>query len=834
MTVVSRSRWALVLWASLWLAGASLAGAQESPPPVEPAAPEEPEAISMANFAIQANAAEDRLTSIENALSATEVLDDVNEALTEIQEKGSALQDELGSLATRRMMSSEINSLQTELSLQEARTTRQISKLSARTEELDELLEQNEIDIGVWTQAVKDSRYPTVPREVRERSIAILKRLRSARDGIERKQSELLSVQSRALDVLDAIDDGQQTVTTAQRVQAQSVFERQDSPLWRRAAATTEGAEGEEAERAGYDIRLSWPEVGEYVRQTGGTPLFHLAFVLALAWLFVRTRAVLAARLEKRHQKGRIPWEDRAIEAMRHPWAAALLVGVALIRVFYPDRAVDMIILTWVVSLPLWFVVFKEMVPPAFRKVLVGLGLLGTLHIVITLVSGHVIIERLFLLLELALATAGAGSAVRYLRLADLPRNVRQSVWFTATGLWSRVAAVTAAAGVIATVLGYTYFAQETAMVVTIGSIAATAWIALARIAEALVTTGIHVGRLDGLRMIRANRDITSKWLSRGLRLAAIVLFFVGLADQTTIWRPFGQKVADWLSADLGIGFVETGVSWLDLIAFFFILWGSWLLARFVAFVLQEEVLLRLHMQPGVPYAVKTFTRYVIIVIGFVAAMAVLGIPLDKVTIMLSALGVGIGFGLQGLVNNVVSGFVLLTERPVRVRDKVEIEGVLGNVSSIGIRASTIRTFDGAEVIVPNGDLISKQVVNYTLSARQQRVTIPVGVAYGTDPSEVLKILRKVAAEDKGVFEDPAPLALFRGFGDSSLDFELRIFMDPSDVLDVPSAVLVAIDTALREAGIEIPFPQRDLHLRGLPEGMSFADADADADAAKR
>jgi small-conductance mechanosensitive channel len=109
-------------------------------------------------------------------------------------------------------------------------------------------------------------------------------------------------------------------------------------------------------------------------------------------------------------------------------------------------------------------------------------------------------------------------------------------------------------------------------------------------------------------------------------------------------------------------------------------------------------------------------------------------------------------------------------------------------------------------------------------------VTIPVGVAYGTDPNQVLDILRKVAAADEKVFKDPAPLALFRGFGESSLDFELRIFMDPADVLDVPSAVTVAINAALKEAEIEIPFPQRDLHLRGVPEGFVFAGTDTDTE----
>jgi len=330
--------------------------------------------------------------------------------------------------------------------------------------------------------------------------------------------------------------------------------------------------------------------------------------------------------------------------------------------------------------------------------------------------------------------------------------------------------------------------------------------------------------------MIRANRDVTAKSFGRVIRLLAFVLFIWAVTDMTSAWRPIGRMVAGGISTDLGLGLAETGVSFGDFFAFFIALWVSWVIARLVSFVLQEELLPRLHMKEGVPFALTTFTRYAIIVIGFVAALSVLGVSFDRVTIVLSALGVGIGFGLQGLVNNVVSGFVLLTERPIRLRDKVEIDDVLGNVSNIGIRASTIRTFDGAEVIVPNGDLISGRVVNWTLSARRQRVTIPVGVAYGTDPNQVLGILRRLAAENEKVFKAPAPLALFRGFGESSLDFELRIFMDPSDVLDVPSAVTVAINEALKEAGIEIPFPQRDLHLRGVPGGFAFTDAGAGTD----
>jgi small-conductance mechanosensitive channel len=148
------------------------------------------------------------------------------------------------------------------------------------------------------------------------------------------------------------------------------------------------------------------------------------------------------------------------------------------------------------------------------------------------------------------------------------------------------------------------------------------------------------------------------------------------------------------------------------------------------------------------------------------------------------------------------------------------MDGTLGKVSNIGIRSSTIRTFDGAEVVAPNDDLIGARVVNWTLSDNERRVTMPVGVAYGTNPEEVLAVLRRLAAEHPRILNSPEPIALFRGFGESALDFELRYFVYSPDILQVPSEICVAVDKAFAEAGIEIAFPQRDLHLRSVAEGV--------------
>jgi small-conductance mechanosensitive channel len=163
-----------------------------------------------------------------------------------------------------------------------------------------------------------------------------------------------------------------------------------------------------------------------------------------------------------------------------------------------------------------------------------------------------------------------------------------------------------------------------------------------------------------------------------------------------------------------------------------------------------------------------------------------------------------------------VSGLVLLFERPIQAGDVVEVENLVGEVKRIGIRSSTVRTFEGAEVIVPNSNLVSDRVVNWTLSDPYRRIEISVGVAYGTDPQRVITLLLEVAGAHPDVRSDPVPTALFLGFGDSSLDFSLRCRTATETFRLVSSSIFVEIHAALRDSGIEVPFPQRDLHLRSV------------------
>ena len=247
------------------------------------------------------------------------------------------------------------------------------------------------------------------------------------------------------------------------------------------------------------------------------------------------------------------------------------------------------------------------------------------------------------------------------------------------------------------------------------------------------------------------------------------------------------------------------------------ILYGSFLASWAVQKIIMDEVLARRQVEKGVRVSIARLVHYVFIFIGFLLALLVLGFKFSELTIILSAFGIGIGFGLQNIVNNLVSGLILLFERPVRVGDFIELEGQWAEIKKIGLRATAAQTLDQADVIIPNSDLISTQVVNWTLSNRRVRLIVPVGVAYDSDVSLVMQTLIASAEGNSKIATAPSPQVLFLNFGASSLDFELRVWvLDADNRLAVSSELHQEIDRRFREAKIEISFPQQDLHLRSV------------------
>jgi potassium efflux system protein len=295
----------------------------------------------------------------------------------------------------------------------------------------------------------------------------------------------------------------------------------------------------------------------------------------------------------------------------------------------------------------------------------------------------------------------------------------------------------------------------------------------------------------------------------------AAVLPALNMFDNIPVWVPSGAVVTT--AEDGSTVLPVEAVTIADIGKAAILIFLTVAISRNIPGVLEIMVLQRLPLSPGGRYTTRTLVRYAILILGIMLTFDAIGIGWSKVQWLAAAVSVGLGFGLQEIFANFVSGLIILTERPVRVGDTVTVGQVSGVVSRIQMRATTVTDWDRKELIIPNKEFVTGQIVNWTLSSAVLRIALDIGIAYGSDTETAKRLLLEVARDDPRVLDDPSPMAFFIGFGDNSLNFQLRIFIDDVDNFSsIRDGVNFEIDRRFREANIEISFPQRDLHIRSI------------------
>lgn len=672
--------------------------------------------------------------------------------------------------------------------------------LTQRAIALDERIQELRKIEETWAATEASAVDQGIPRALRETVRSTRADVAALTNDLRTWRGTILSLQGTLAELNATAADGQLRLDIAAERVRSELLVSESEPIWTIAGMIN-------AENVRRTLEVVWTQsrgdVATFLRTEVRLVLLHLVIGVVLV--------VVSLRVQQRSQG----WEldeatlEMLAQVRERPVSAALLVTVFLSVWMYGQLPSAMRLVFVTVS-----------VIPLVRVLRAGIfAKLPTAPMELAALAVFVSLAGLFpprnpvTRLVLVALTLAIGLWLYWINRPQRLVQIQTTNWwrrFVAVG--ARAGQLIALAAIVANVTGNV----SLSVLLTYGLVGSV-FAAVAIDATRQVATGLYVAFLSSRvgRSLNLVKRYTATLRERGIALitfGAVLAWCTRALISFSVFDPVVRGTRAALAADLRVGSLH--VSMGDVLALVVTIWVAIMLSRIIAAVLEEDVLPRLSLPRGVPGAVSVTAKYAVLMLGFFAALSAAGVELGQLTVLLGAFGIGLSFGLQTIVNNFVSGLILIFERPIQVGDIIQVEQITGEVRSIGIRSSVIRTFDGAEVIVPNGNMLSQSVTNWTLSDRKRRVELTVGVAYGTDPKQVIELLLGVAREHPDVLDHPPPSAMFMGFGASSLDFALRVWtLRQEPFPQLKSDIGVGIYKVMSDAGIEIPFPQTDLHV---------------------
>jgi small-conductance mechanosensitive channel len=693
--------------------------------------------------------------------------------------------------------------------------------LRKRSADLGDSLARLEESAEAWRKTRDQARGISMPGPVLAGITETLAAIEVTTKEVQRRHNDVLTLQQSVASLSGQIVTMRDEIKRARVEFVDRLLVRDAPPLWRRFGSVDRTAWIDLISEAATE---QFESVFSFIEAQWDSILLELMGVLILGFGLRRARARAQGWVEEEPELGAIG------EVFAVPFSAAMILVFVAARSLHPTAPQAVADIAGTIFLVPAFRLLKGFVPPDLHFLLYALGGFYIVDRIRSLISSAQPLETMILVLELGVAIfilARLFSTGWVTGLGGKDDDLKSRALRVA----QRLSLAILCAAVAAVVLGFEEFGRLAGTGVLWSAYAVLLASAAARAATAVWIYTLRAGPLSSLRSVKNFRWLLQQRGRRAINAVAMLIWAFITLRVFGLLSPFSGAVGAVLAARFTQGNFSFGLG--DLAAFAVAVWGSFLLSRFLRFVLDQDVFPRIRLKHGVPYALSTLLHYTIVVIGFLIGAAAIGFDMGRFALVAGALGVGIGFGMQDIVNNFVSGLVLLFERPLQVGDAVEVDTLTGQVKRIGIRSSTIRTWDGADVTVPNGMLVSGVVTNWTLSDRLRRIEVDVGVKYGTDPERVLHVLLDVAAAHEDILRNPEPSAFFLAFGDSSLNFRLRGWTSEHDRwMSVRSELYVRVNAALAEAGIEIPFPQRDLHLKSIDPRVTASKPDLAASTA--
>jgi potassium-dependent mechanosensitive channel len=674
-----------------------------------------------------------------------------------------------------------------------------LNVLTARATKLQVALAQLKKLQDTWSRTRDAEVAANAPAPILEQIDATLAAIQAAQKPHQAQRDEVLELQGKIAEQVAACNTTLQQIDALRQTAVGGMFTPENPPVWRadlwaRAKATV-------PERLPKLVNAYWENILVYVTDPSRRMPQHIVVFIALSLILLAARR----QIESEATGNRSPYCDAVFD---HVFAGALLVTLMVATAPtspVPEKVKE---LFWITALVPIVVLTRRAVPPNVIPAIYALAILFVVDTLRRAITGEPPAGQGLLILE---AVAGIAVLV-WLLIRGAHRAARG---FGPTNTFWRAAAAflifDLSIGLVAAVFGYVRLARLAVPGVLAGAALALELYASVQVAMGIVAYAFRVWPLRFLHMIEHHRNLLERRIYMLFLWGITLGWLARYLDYLGLLNPAQDLMTEFLNTRLERGSISITVG--DIVAFFLTVLAAYLLSAFIRFVLEEDVYPRTRIVTGQSYALSSILNYAILAIGFVVALGVLGMDLTKMTVLASAFGVGLGFGMQSVVNNFVSGLILLFERPIHVGDTVQVGNLQGRVRRIGIRASIVRTQQGAEIIVPNAQLITEQVTNWTLSDQLRRVDLPVGVNYGAAARKVIELLEGVARAHPKVLQDPAPRCLFMSYGDSSINFELRAWTEYSNSQQVHSDLTVAIYDAVYAAGMTFPFAQREVRM---------------------
>ena len=793
--MITRARRAVTL-ALLALLAALASSHAQSTPGDDPAA----QWIRPEEIPARADAMLRRLEAAEPPGATELALARIEDALPQLSRDLDASLERATGAAERSASLTELEDIRHELAEAAAPLAGWKEELGAEAKRVADVLDLITQGERAWSETRARPETAAAGTVVVQRVDSAIEALHDAKARLGPWRERVLALSDRVIDRVAAVDAALEKLRATTLAARTGLFVPDRPPLWARGFGA---ALGDELPRAGGEIVAFGQATVAYVardpRPLVGQALIAGLLMFALGRVAARARARLSAEQAV----------SRAARLLERPYAMGLLLALTaspLLHPLAPRRFTQLLAI--VMFFPAARIVAAASERPT-RPVLVGLFLLLALDRVGLALQPLPTLERAVFLLAVVV---GFGWIALMLR----PGILGSTIWLRRA---ARIVMVGLALGLLAEIGGWTHLGTLLGRGLLASAIAALyVWAAVVTAEALLVYAVLGSDIVRRSHLIARNPALVQRHVERVMRWLGVGLWIYFVLTALGLRSAAAEALGTLLDAGVSVGALSLSVR--DVLGFVLMLLATLVLAQIVTRVLEEDVYPRTTLPRGVPYALSTLIRYGFYSLGFLCALAAAGVRLDQAAILIGGLGIGIGLGLQDLVKNFAAGLTLLFERHVHVGDAVEMlgQGISGRVMSIGMRASMIRSWNGAEVVVPNADLVSGAVTNWTLSDRLCRIEVSVGVAYGTDPDRVVTLLRDAVLSDGRVLKEPPALVLFKGFGESSLDFVVRAWTDGGYELaaSLTSDVGLAIHRTLSEAGIAIPFPQRDIHLASV------------------